>query len=438
MCFIMKKKLFLHCWLLTFLLVSISFADVQVRDVSVKPHYPWNGLVDITYSILCGETDDKGEQLDVYVAFMGYDTVLKKNVSMTSLTGQGATAPLKTGGPYTVTWNAAKDYPTLNSSGFQVKIHATVNTYMVVDLSGGPNAEKYPVRYTKTPPDLDDDTCRTTELWLRRIPAGTFLMGSPEDELGRKIDEVLHEVTLTDMYFIGIFELTQKQYEIIMGTNPSYHRGDCRPVDMVSYDMIRGTGTKAGAGWPKYGHTVDESSFMGILQAKTGLTFDLPTEAQWEYACRAGTTTAVNSGKNLESISSDANMAEVARYGYNNAGRPHYAPGDGKGGYSSQSTKVGSYLSNVWGIYDMHGNVYEWCLDWYASYGTEAVVNPVGPIQPGPVRIARGGSWYDEAHQCRAANRDDDIVNFNGPPSARYDNLGFRIVCLPKFDDLLK
>lgn len=433
----MKKKLFQFCWLLTFLLVSISFADVQVRDVSVKPHYPWNGLVDITYSILCGETDDKGEQLDVYVAFMGYDTVLKKNVSMTSLTGQGATAPLKTGGPYTVTWNAAKDYPTLNSSGFQVKIHATVNTYMVVDLSGGPNAEKYPVRYTKTPPDLDDDTCRTTELWLRRIPAGTFLMGSPEDELGRKTDEILHEVTLTDIYFIGVFEITQKQYALIAGSNPSSSgsRGDCRPVDSVSYDMIRGTGTKAGAGWPKYGHSVDASSFMGILQAKTGLTFDLPTEAQWEYACRAGTTTAINSGKNLESITSDAKMAEVARYAYNNSGHFSGVSGDGKGGYDSYSTKVGSYLPNAWGLYDMHGNVWEWCLDRYASYGTEAVVNPVGPTK-GAYRTARGGSWYHIARICRTASRDDDELN--SLPSVNYSDLGFRIVCLPKFDDLLK
>ena len=109
-----------------------------------------------------------------------------------------------------------------------------------------------------------------------------------------------------------------------MGSNPSSKTGDCRPVECVSYEMIRGAGEQSGAGWPGYGHEVDVTSFMGKLQAKTGVTFDLPTEAQWEYACRAGTTTALNSGKNLTSTGQDANMAEVGRYADNHL--------DGKGG----------------------------------------------------------------------------------------------------------
>ena len=275
---------------------------------------------------------------------------------------------------------------------------------------------------------MNDDTCRTTELWLRKIPAGTFIMGSPEDEVGRSNNETQHEVTLTQDYYIGVFECTQKQWKLVMGGNPSWYEGDCRPVECVSYNnTIRGTGSQAGTDWPEYGHTVDASSFMGKLQAKTGLVFDLPTEAQWEYACRAGTTTALNSGKNLTNTGQDAAMDEVGRY--------HYNQSDGKGGYSehtggySQHTKVGSYQPNAWGLYDMHGNVWEWCLDWYSSsYGTTAVSDPSGP-NTGSYRVIRGGIWNYYARSCRSAYR--SYLN----PSVIYDldggYVGFRVLCLP-------
>ena len=272
------------------------------------------------------------------------------------------------------------------------------DTYAIVDLSGGPDATSYPVRYTDTPPNLDDNTCRTTELWLRKIPAGTFMMGSPEDELGRENIETQHEVTLTQDFYIGVFECTQKQFELVMGGNPSGSLGDCRPVEKVTYSNLRGTGEQVGAGWPTYGHAVDASSFMGKLQAKTGLTFDLPTEAQWEYACRAGTTTALNSGENLTWVATDTAMDEVGRYRGNRS--------DGKGGYTLITT-VGSYLPNAWGLYDMHGNAQEWCLDWYANYSTTAVVDPVGPYtSSNDRRVVRGGHWNADASGCRSAKRE--------------------------------
>ena len=310
--------------------------------------------------------------------------------------------------------NTYADYR--NNHGFRVACYPQQDLYAVVDLSGGPNATSYPVRYTNTEPNLDDDTCRTTELWLRKIPAGTFVMGSPEDEVGRSNTETQHRVMLTQDYYIGVFECTQKQWELVMGSNPSKYKGDCRPVEMVSDDMIRGTGAQAGAGWPTYGHEVDASSFMGKLQAKTGLVFDLPTEAQWERACRAGTMTALNSGKNLINASSaDANMAEVGRYFYNQS--------DGKGGYS-EHTKVGSYLRNAWGLYDMHGNVGEWCLDWSGSHETAAVPDPGGPTS-GTYRVLRGGSWYYIANICRSA------YCYSFYPAYDNENSGFRVACLP-------
>ena len=291
--------------------------------------------------------------------------------------------------------------------------------YIVVDLTDGPKAERYPVRYTNSQPNLDNDACRTTQLWLRRIPKGTFTMGAPMDELGRYTRETPHTVTLTQDYYIGVFECTQRQWNLIMGNNQSRYKGDCRPVDSIDYDSIRGTSPTAGAGWPEFAHSVDATSFMGKLKAKTGLTFDLPTEAQWEYACRAGTTTAFNSGKNMTDLNGqDAAMAEVGRYYYNES--------DGKGGYSSKHTKVGSYLPNAWGLYDMHGNVQEWCLDrWYNyGYGTEDVVDPCGPVT-GELRVLRGGSWQKTARLCRSAFKDGDV------PYDIYNSTGFRIVCLP-------
>ena len=165
-----------------------------------------------------------------------------------------------------------------------------------------------------------------------------------------------------------------------------------------------------------------------MLRTKTGLLFDLPTEAQWEYACRAGTTTALNSGKNLTAEGKCPNMAEVGRY--------DGKQGDGRGGYS-QHTKVGCYLPNAWGLYDMHGNVSEWCLDWLGDYPTEAVADPAG-ADWGDYRVRRGGSWingYAGACVCRSACRAGDYPRYPHSVNVPWDCIdyyGFRLVCLPK------
>ena len=291
------------------------------------------------------------------------------------------------------------------------------DVYLVIDLSGGSEASSYSV---STLPDVPaggwTEEHRTTKLVLRRIPAGTFTMGSPTDELGMRFDETQHQVTLTRDFYIGVFEVTQEQWYRVMGdwpsllTNVSYRAS--RPVERVSYNDIRGS--SAGAGWPG-SSAVDAGSFLGRLRSKTGLTrLDLPTEAQWEYACRAGTTTALNSGKNLTDLEDCPNMAEVGRYSYN-GGRGFTSGGDTTVG----SARVGSYLANGWGLYDMHGNVWEWCLDWYGTYpGT--VVDPLGPAS-GSHRVFRGGSWGDLAQFCRSA------IRYHSTPSDRYYYVGFRL-----------
>ena len=314
---------------------------------------------------------------------------------------------------------------------FQMNLNASsFPKYLVIfDL----DKDDWQYRYTDEDPDLDDDACRTTELWLRYIPEGEFKMGSPKDEWGRSDYEVQHKVTLTKPFYIGVFECTQKQWEYVMGDRPSYFNNDdyyaTRPVEQVSYDMIRGS--NQGAGWPS-SNAVDDDSFMGVLRAKTGLEFDLPTGAQWEYSCRAGTITALNSGKDLiaidlyyhyENYETDTNMDEVGRYALNsNLGN------DSQDSEASQGTaKVGSYLPNTWGLYDMHGNVYEWCLDWWdaSAYSSSAVTDPVGLTESRySYRLKRGGSFRSENTACRSANMEND------KSSTYRDNVGFRIVCL--------
>ena len=354
-------------------------------------------------------------------------------VPASSLTGHIG-ANVAPGKKRRISWNAGMDWNVQYSDQMRFKVTADdaiapTGTYMVVDLSGGSSASSYPVSYLNAVPGGGwTDEYMTTKLVTRRIPAGTFTMGSPTNELGRSSNEVQHQVTLTKDFYIGVFEVTQKQWERVMGTwygrfnNATYR--ETRPVEQVSYYNIRENPANSAISpnWPTSSQ-VHADSFMGKLRAKTGIsTFDLPTEAQWEYACRAGTTNALNSDDDLTSVSNDASMAAVGRYYYNG----------GSNGTSNVDTnygtaKVGSYVPNAWGLYDMHGNVKEWCLDWAWTYdGTEN--DPPGSSW-GWRRMARGGHWGNRAANCRSANRNDPN------PDPRYDapdyhnpHNGFRLV----------
>ena len=414
---------------------TVVEAAVSVSNVVCTQQYPWNGKVDIDYEVFA---DDPAA--DVWVYATGFDKDANVSMGVRAISGDGANAPVKPG-KHRMTWNVTSDYPGFNTTKFTVKMTALTGgaPYMVVDLSGGVDALSYPVSYLSSVPAGGwSDEYKTTKLVLRLIPPGTFMMGSPSDELGhnwdssyRESNELLHKVTLTMPFYVGVFEITQRQWQLVIGDTPSEYKGDMRPVECVSYNTIRGTIN--GSAWPA-NNQVDANSFIGRLRSKINMLFDLPTEAQWEYACRAGTSTALNSGKNLTGTDTCVNMAEVGRYCRNT--------GDGKGGYS-QHTKVGCYLPNSWGLYDMHGNVAEWCLDWWqGNLGTAAVTDPKGATS-GSSPITRGGCWNGYrgidypavAAACRSAYRGENYGNsywqcFTSRDMS-FNFCGLRVVCLP-------
>ncbi|GEM_PF-2525065 len=281
--------------------------------------------------------------------------------------------------------------------------YRTTGDYCIIDVSGGPNSSNYPVSYQAPAPPLNDEH-KTSKIVLRRITADSFVMGSPTNELGRYSNETQHNVSLTKAFYMGIYEITQAQYSNVMGANPSYFKQGAhapnRPVESVSWNTMRG-GTWPGT-WPN--GTPVGMTFMAILQNKTGLAFDLPTEAQWEYACRATTTNALNNDTNLQNIGQDPNMDILGRYWYN--GGSNYTSDVVNGGTAAS----GTYLVNQWGLYDMHGNVWEWCLDWYGAYVGDAT-DPVGAAL-GKFRVIRGGGWYHDARNCRSARRYDILPSY--------------------------
>jgi formylglycine-generating enzyme required for sulfatase activity len=250
------------------------------------------------------------------------------------------------------------------------------------------------------------------------IPAGTFTMGSPESEAERLDWEGPQTVvTLTRGFFMGKHEVTQGEYTDVMGSNPSYFRN--------------GTGSfgSGGAVTDELSHPVEDVSWndatdycgrltereRGAGRLPVGYVYRLPTEAEWEYACRAGTTTAFSYGPALRS-----GMANFyGRLEYDSAVGTISNP---EGTYLGRTTPVGGYAANAWGLYDMHGNVWEWCQDWWSlSLPGGSVTDPQGP-STGSCRVIRGGGWYGYARYCRSAVRGGNY------PAIRYSGIGFRVV----------
>ena len=235
-----------------------------------------------------------------------------------------------------------------------------------------------PVHGAPEPQPGDERTFAGIEMtWV--LPS-SFTMGSPPDEEWRDSDEIQHRVALTDGFWMGKREVTQAQWQAVMGGNPSHFRGTSLPVETVSW--------------------VDCQDFIRRLNAKNGEAFRLPTEAEWECACRADTHTKFSFGD------SNSELGAYAWYLQNSGNETH---------------PVGQKRPNGWGLYDMHGNVWEWCEDKYGAYPTGSVTNPTGPETRSLHRVYRGGCWRYSAASCRAANRAE------GDQGGQSRYLGFRL-----------
>ncbi len=436
------------------LLAGAEVAD-SINNVIVQQHWPWSPEVSVTFTV---NNLEAAESVDVALSGICGNAEVPIPLEVV----KGLKRGLAAGAAYTLTFNPM-DVPALVQKDripdFKVKVTPSKSTidpsealYMIVDLeksaddpaqvtylsrtdilSGAHGAYEYEADWIEGTEALNDcliwtgatnDVYKTTKLVLRKIKAGSFKMGLFKTDYPNAPDVNGHEVTLTQDYWIGIYELTQKQWYLVMGTVGSHgsYTGDTRPVNMISYNAFRGT--NLGAMWPTNAlgeavgdHSVDADSFLGKLRAKVpGITFDLPTEAQWEYACRAGTTTALNSGKNLTDATACPNLDKLGRYKANVT--------DGAGGYASGHTAVGSYLPNAWGLYDMHGNVLESVLDWVGLPIGTPKTDPVGAITD-TRRTLRGGSCGKPASEScsglRGANQ----------PSVVDTTMGFRLAVFP-------
>ena len=223
---------------------------------------------------------------------------------------------------------------------------------------------------------------------FRWIAPGRFMMGSPTDEPQRDSDEIQHAVILTKGFWLAETACTQELWRVVMGDNPSRFKGERQPVENVSWNDC-------------------QEFLVKINGLVPDLELRLPTEAEWEYACRAGTATPFSFGKNI--------TPDQVNY---DGGVP-YAGGE-KGKYRQQTVEVKSLPANSWGLYEMHGNVWEWCADWLGEYLKERVVDPKGPDK-GDDRVLRGGSWFIGGWHARSASRNGFV------PALRYRSYGFRL-----------
>ena len=394
--------------------------------------------------------DDQGNTLPIFrVEISGEVEGRKKPLSPKRLSGDGEKGIIMGAGHKETVWDAGKDYKAYDTDTIKPTIKVTdiskEATYLCVDLN------KYTLDFRNGAPDMTKKRCKTKELWLKRIEPGTFMMGSPT-EIGRYSYETQHEVTISKAFYIGIFEVTQAQFKKIARFTTAKFKGPTRPEDRVSFRVLRGS--NIGSKWPsskkidsefvfKLVHhkeyyfedgewDYDEwddpkyrNTFFENLRTKSGgLLFDLPTEAQWEYACRAGSTTSLNNGKDITAVDICQNLNELAWYSANSFLKKENA-----------THPVGEKTPNAWGLYDMHGNVSELCLDWFSSdLGSYPSSDPVGATN-GIYRVLKGGSWGSDAGHCRSAAKEQQYQGWNGYLDydseyiTRYNgDCGFRIV----------
>jgi len=406
--------------------------DPVISDVVVRQRWPWSRLVDIDYVLMCEDPQS------VDIAVTAYNGSSPLTLPESSFSGDLYSVSY---GIHHIVWD-----PTVTSytnSGalpeFRVALAPTpAPLYMIVDLTKSAGAADQIVYVTEAALTNDQwgawvrnpvtnagtavqsviwtgvtngTTYKTDKLVLRRVPAGSYQLGDTQNGTPN--------ATLTKDMYVGVFEVTQQQWNRVMN---SASGADTQAKHTVCYWEIRENPLPANLGsddpavnWPS-NTAVNETSFMGKLRAKTGISeFDLPTEAQWEYLCRAKTTTVFNdgtAGAYYDGVE-DRNNGNTNDF-LNALGWYKFSP------QPAAAQPVGGKLPNAWGLYDTHGNVWEWCLDWYAG-SLAGGSDPAGAVS-GSARVMRGGGWLHAASYCRSAFRSSNA------PSYRNGILGFRLV----------
>jgi formylglycine-generating enzyme required for sulfatase activity len=306
--------------------------------------------------------------------------------------------------------------------------------FWVSTVQDGQESRKSPVVSVLTAAAVPEKSAPSGMVW---IAGGTFMMGSPGSEVGRRSDETQHQVTISRGFYMGKYAVTVGDFHQFVDAtgyktsaetfggglvwtgsnwvtkvdanwrNPYFTQNDNHPVVLISWnDGVKYCNWRSEREGLSPAYMV---SGTNVAWNRSADGYRLPTEAEWEYACRAGTTSPFNTGNNI--------MTEQANYNGNN---PYN--GNAKGTYRKGTTAVGSFAANDWGLYDMHGNVWEWCWDWYGDYASDSQTDPTGAAS-GAYRMERGGSWIIDAECLRSAHR------HYFPPGLRYSSLGFRVVC---------
>ena len=411
----MKTKIVLIGMMAVFVSMRAMAVDPTISGVIVQQRRPWSRLVDIDYVLTCGEE----QAMNITVSAYNGDDLL--DVPEASFSGDFYNVQR---GARRIVWDPTKTAYTNDASLSKFRVVLTPTPaplYMIVDLTksageAGQTEYVYEADLTnglwgawvRNPVTnagavvesviwtgvTTNDIYKTDKLVLRRIPAGAFLMGSPAVA-----------VTLSRGFYAGVFEVTSAQRYNAKGDDPSLLTAPSNPFNYIKYNDVRGaTNNVPSIDWPRTGASVYPSSFIGEIRDKTGFSgLDLPTEAQLEYVCRAGTTTDFNNGKT--SGTSLDHMNELGWCTQNSDNMTH---------------PVGQKAPNAWGLYDTHGNVREWCLDWRVDT-LAGGVDPDGP-ESGTRRAHRGGCFNLNSSGCKSTDRGSDPLTFSS------DNLGLRLV----------
>ena len=431
---------------------SSSFAVPQVSDVTLS-QASGAGRATISYT-LSGEAG-------IVTLDLQTNTVADASGEWVSIGGQnlvlahGDLNKVVAPGARKITWNASKAWAGHPESVPSMRAEVTAwstncpPNYLALDLLTG--ERRYYPDQASLPGSITSDVYRTSVLLLRKIPAKgvEWTMGSPADEPGRATgdSETSHKVSFSHDYYMGVFEVTQWQLQILTSEGnaryamftpkPSRRALETvwrtRPVDQYAYlQWIRSDGNGKENHWGKQDdsgqwvseekmHTVGPYCFFGRLRTKVNADFylDLPTEAQWEYACRAGQPSGLYDGRELTATSAKcANLDRLGRYKFNGG----LVGGTTEPAYdcttSNGTARVGSYEPNAWGLYDMLGNVWEWCLDCYTTKPAGGL-DPIGPVQSGIQFVIRGGAYNSDPSDCRAARRKSN--NIWVTPTYPYD-----------------